>query len=115
MLEKRVVARPARGALAPRPSEERVLGVTATPAEGGDGRFLGAVALFSDLTEIRRLEGRVALARHLADLGQVSAGAAHEFRNAAAAIDGYADLALRSADPSALAEYVRRSAARRRR
>lgn len=86
---------------------ERILGVTATPAEGGDGRFLGAVALFSDLTEIRQLEGRVALARHLADLGQVSAGAAHEFRNAAAAIDGFADLALRSADPERSAEYVR--------
>lgn len=89
------------------PSGERVLGVTATPAEGGDGRFLGAVALFSDLTEIRELEGRVALARHLADLGQVSAGAAHEFRNAAAAIDGFADLALRSADPDRSAEYVK--------
>jgi PAS domain S-box-containing protein len=87
--------------------EERVLGVTATPAEGADGRFLGAIALFSDLTEIRELEGRVALARHLADLGQVSAGAAHEFRNAAAAIDGFADLALRSTDPERAAEYVR--------
>ena len=87
--------------------EERVLGVTSTPAEGADGRFLGAVALFSDLTEIRELEGRVALARHLADLGQVSAGAAHEFRNAAAAIDGFADLALRSTDPERAAEYVR--------
>jgi signal transduction histidine kinase len=86
---------------------DRILGVTATPAEGGDGRFLGAVALFSDLTEIRQLEGRVALARHLADLGQVSAGAAHEFRNAAAAIDGFADLALRSSDPERSAEYVR--------
>ncbi len=89
--------------------EERILGVTATPAEGGDGRFLGAVALFSDLTEIRRLEGRIALVRHLADLGEVSAGAAHEFRNAAAAIDGYADLALRvhAAEPDRAAEYVR--------
>jgi signal transduction histidine kinase len=89
--------------------EERILGVTATPAEGGDGRFLGAVALFSDLTEIRRLEGRVALVRHLADLGEVSAGAAHEFRNAAAAIDGYADLALRAyvAEPDRAADYVR--------
>ena len=87
--------------------EERVLGVTATPAEGADGRFLGAVALFSDLTEIRELEGRVALARHLADLGQVSAGAAHEFRNAAAAIDGFADLALRASDPERSSEYVR--------
>ena len=62
---------------------------------GADGRFLGVLALFTDLSDVRRLEARVALARHLADLGEVSAGAAHEFRNAAAAIDGYADLALR--------------------
>jgi signal transduction histidine kinase len=75
---------------------ERVLGLTVTPAAGADGRFLGVLALFSDLTEIRLLEARVALARHLADLGEVSAGAAHEFRNAAAAIDGFADLAMRS-------------------
>ena len=74
---------------------ERVLGVTATAAMGADGRFLGVLALFTDLSEVRRLEARVALARHLADLGEVSAGAAHEFRNAAAAIDGYADLGLR--------------------
>ncbi len=80
---------------------ERVLGVTATPATGADGRFLGVLALFSDLSEVRRLEARVALARHLADLGEVSAGAAHEFRNAAAAIDGFADLALRSPDRAA--------------
>ena len=78
-----------------RGEEERVVGVTATPAMGGDGRFLGVLALFSDVSEVRRLEARVALARHLADLGKVSAGAAHEFRNAAATIDGFADLALR--------------------
>jgi PAS domain S-box-containing protein len=77
-----------------RGGEERVLGVTATAAMGADGRFLGVLALFTDLSEVRRLESRVALARQLADLGEVSAGAAHEFRNAAAAIDGYADLAL---------------------
>jgi PAS domain S-box-containing protein len=78
-----------------RADEEKVIGVTAMPAAGADGRFLGVLALFSDVSEIRRLEARVALARHLADLGNVSAGAAHEFRNAAAAIDGFADLALR--------------------
>jgi signal transduction histidine kinase len=107
VLEKRVVAGRREVRWRQDADDERVLGVTATPAEGGDGRFLGAVALFSDLTEIRRLEAGVALARHLADLGQVSAGAAHEFRNAAAAIDGYADLALRASDDERTAEYVR--------
>jgi signal transduction histidine kinase len=89
---KTVERREARWA---REGGERVLGVTATAAMGADGRFLGVLALFTDLSDVRRLEARVALARHLADLGEVSAGAAHEFRNAAAAIDGYADLALR--------------------
>jgi PAS domain S-box-containing protein len=85
--------------------EMRSFGVTVTPAEGADGRFLGVLALFTDLTEMRRLEARIALTRHLSDLGQVSAGAAHEFRNAAAAIDGFADLALRS--PDRAAEHLR--------
>ncbi|MEP6992872.1 MAG: ATP-binding protein [Acidobacteriota bacterium] len=107
VLQKRVVAGRQEVHWRRETEPERVLGVTATPAEGADGRFLGAVVLFSDLTEIRLLEGRVALVRHLADLGQVSAGAAHEFRNAAAAIDGFADLALRSPDPARAAEYVR--------
>lgn len=84
---------------------EKTLGVTATPAEGADGRFLGVMALFTDLTEVHRLEARVALAHHLADLGEVSAGAAHEFRNAAAAIDGFADLALRQ--PERAAEHLK--------
>jgi PAS domain S-box-containing protein len=81
--------------------EQRVVGVTVTPASGADGRFLGVLALFSDLSEVKRLEARVALARHLADLGEVSAGAAHEFRNSAAAIGGFADLALRHPDRAA--------------
>jgi PAS domain S-box-containing protein len=87
-----------------RGGEERTLGVTVAPATAGDGRFLGALALFTDLTEVKRLEARVALARHLAGLGEVSAGAAHEFRNAAAAIDGFADLALRR--PERAAEFL---------
>ncbi len=84
---------------------ERVIGVMATPATGGDGRFLGVLALFTDVSEVRQLEARVALARHLADLGNVSAGAAHEFRNAAAAIDGFAELALRH--PERAAEHLK--------
>jgi len=88
-----------------RGEEPRSFGVTVTPAEGADGRFLGVMALFTDLTEVRRLEARVALTRHLSDLGQMSAGAAHEFRNAAAAIDGFADLALRS--PERAGEHLK--------
>jgi hypothetical protein len=47
VLEKTRRRRPPRGPLAAELRRGARLGVTATPAEGGDGRFLGAVALFS--------------------------------------------------------------------
>lgn len=68
------------------------LGVTVSTlpetAPGGGGAF----CLFSDLTEIRGLQERVRLKENLVSLGQMSAGIAHEFRNALATILGYARL-----------------------
>ncbi len=73
------------------------LGVTVSgPPEGGGG----ALCLFSDLTEIRTVQDRVALKENLARLGQLSAGIAHEFRNSLATILGYARLAGREAGSS---------------
>src|SRR5262249_14980094 len=45
--------------------------------------------LFTDLTPIRNLENRVRELQTLADLGEISTGIAHEFRNSLAAILGY--------------------------
>lgn len=76
------------------------LGVTvsALPAKAGHGG--GAFCIFSDLTEIRGLQERVRLRENLAGLGAMSAGIAHEFRNALATILGYARLIDREARPA---------------
>src|SRR5262249_35293446 len=75
------------------------LGVTVSPAAGGIGTTPGALVLMSDLTEIRQVQEQVRLRENLAAVGHLSAGIAHEFRNALGTILGYARLPERSTDP----------------
>jgi two-component system sensor histidine kinase PilS (NtrC family) len=71
----------------------RHLGLSLSPIQTPAGR-LNAV-LFTDLTEMKRLKRAVELRRHLAQLGEVSAGIAHEFRNNMGAVMGYARLVVK--------------------
>jgi signal transduction histidine kinase len=73
----------------------QTIGLTTVPLIGEQQQFLGVLALFTDLTHIRGLESRVREMQTLADLGEISAGIAHEFRNSLAAILGYLRLAKR--------------------
>jgi signal transduction histidine kinase len=57
----------------------------------------GALCLITDITEVMRLREQVALKRNLESLGEMSAGLAHEFKNAMAALHGYAQF-LQSID-----------------
>jgi nitrogen fixation/metabolism regulation signal transduction histidine kinase len=57
----------------------------------------GALCLITDITEVTRLREQVALKRNLESLGEMSAGLAHEFKNAMAALHGYAQF-LQSID-----------------
>ena len=71
------------------------LGVTTVPLRGSDDHTIGVLALFTNLTPIRELEDRVRAMQTLADLGEMAAGVAHEFRNSLSTISGYLKLALR--------------------
>ena len=73
----------------------QTVGLTTVPLIGEQQQFLGVLALFTDLTHIRGLESRVREMQTLADLGEISAGIAHEFRNSLATILGYLRLAKR--------------------
>lgn len=75
------------------------LGVTAVPLIDAAGETLGTLALFTDLTPVKDLEARVRTMQTLADLGEISAGIAHEFRNSLSTILGYLRLARRSPLP----------------
>jgi two-component system, NtrC family, nitrogen regulation sensor histidine kinase GlnL len=72
--------------------ERRHLGVTISPIRKGDEKINGAICLLSDLTELAALQQQVQLKENLAALGELSAGIAHEFKNALATISGYAQM-----------------------
>jgi len=68
----------------------RRLGVTVAPIELPPERGPhGALCLLTDITEVTELREQVALKNNLESLGEMSAGLAHEFKNAVAALQGY--------------------------
>jgi PAS domain S-box-containing protein len=82
-----------------RRGSHRLLDVGTIPLFDPSGSFLGMLVLLNDLTELRQLESRVRELQALADLGEISAGIAHEFRNSLATILGYLKLARRGEIP----------------
>ena len=79
---------------------DSMIGLSTVPLINDRGEFLGLMALFTDVTHIRRLEDRVRDQQALADLGEMSAGIAHEFRNALSTILGYLRLSRRQELPA---------------
>jgi two-component system sensor histidine kinase HydH len=72
--------------------DSRLLGVTISPIRKGTEKINGAICLITDLTELAALQQQVQLKENLAALGELSAGIAHEFKNALATISGYAQM-----------------------
>lgn len=89
--------------------ETHILGVSISPFHAPTGESDGALCLLTDLTEVHRLQEQVRMKEHLAALGSMAAGIAHEFKNSLATISGYAQL-LRDAglpeENRALAERI---------
>ena len=74
----------------------QLIGLTTVPLVDPSERFLALLALFTDLTPYRELEARVRDLQTLADLGEIAAGIAHEFRNSLSTMLGYLKLARRA-------------------
>ncbi|MCA1816997.1 MAG: PAS domain-containing protein [Acidobacteria bacterium] len=71
----------------------RRLGVTVAPIDPQPGApSRGALCMLTDITEVAELREALATKRNLESLGEMSAGLAHEFKNALAALHGYAQL-----------------------
>jgi signal transduction histidine kinase len=82
------------------PSHElRQLGVTISPIQNSANEVTGAICLLSDLTELAALQKQIHMKENLAALGELSAGIAHEFKNALATISGYAQMIRSEAQP----------------
>jgi two-component system sensor histidine kinase AtoS len=59
---------------------------------GREGKIIGALAIFQDITELKALEERLRQADRLAALGTLSAGLAHEIKNPLSAIKTFVQL-----------------------
>lgn len=70
----------------------RTLGVSLSPIGRGYKDIQGALCLVSDVTELNDLKERVRVRENLANLGEMAAGIAHEFKNSLATIHGFAQL-----------------------
>ncbi len=82
------------------------LGVTVSPLFGHDKELHGAIALFTDISDVVALEEQVRLKDGLARLGELTAGLAHELRNGLATVHGYCRLIDMSRVPEEYRPYV---------
>ncbi|HYB12078.1 MAG TPA: PAS domain-containing protein, partial [Myxococcota bacterium] len=57
------------------------IGISCAPLQGANGRRIGAVAIFQDLSEIKELQRHVSQTERMASIGQLAAGVAHEINN----------------------------------
>ncbi|MBD3219586.1 MAG: PAS domain S-box protein [candidate division Zixibacteria bacterium] len=78
--------------------KEKVLGISGSPVYDHKGRLVGAILLLADLTEVRRLQTEIAFKEKMAAVGEMSAGLAHEMRNAMMAIVGYSKILKKGVD-----------------
>lgn len=67
---------------------EIFLGFTASPMKDAEGKVIGRVVIFQDLTPVKQMQERIRIADRLAGVGELAAGLAHEIRNPLASIAG---------------------------
>lgn len=84
----------------------RTLGLTAHPLRRDDDSVRGFLVLFTDLTAARREAASRQLAESLSQLGELSAGVAHELRNGLATLRGYLGLIARDPNADAVAGHL---------
>ena len=85
------------------------LGVTISPIRRNNQQQVrGAICLLTDLTEMAALQQQMQLKENLAALGELSAGIAHEFKNALATISGYAQMIAAEELTGETAEHAER-------
>jgi PAS domain S-box-containing protein len=97
--EKKLIERGETGYITP--SGKRIwLGLTLSPLKESEGRAIGQILIFTDLTHLKAFEAQLALRDKLSTLGELSAGIAHELRNPMGVIAGYTKLLSKKVDNS---------------
>jgi two-component system sensor histidine kinase PilS (NtrC family) len=77
-----------------------VLGCSISFLKDSQGKRIGDILVFQDLTEIKKLEHHLETNRRLAFVGEMAAGLAHEMRNPLASISGSIQILRKGLDLS---------------
>ncbi len=85
---------------------ERTLGVTAHPLRRDDHEVRGFLVMFADLTEAQKEMKQRQLVDSLSQLGELTAGVAHEMRNGLATLRGYLTLIDRDPKQESILDYL---------
>ncbi len=88
------------------PGGERILGVTAHPLRRDDAALRGFLVIFADLTEVQKELQERRLVDSLSQLGELTAGVAHEMRNSLATLRGYLTLVERGRGSESIGDYL---------
>jgi PAS domain S-box-containing protein len=83
----------AEAVLLARGEEERAVAASAAPIVNAEGQVIGAVLVFQDVTDKRKLEAEMLKASRIESLGLLSGGIAHDFNNILTGILGNVSLA----------------------
>ena len=75
-------------------SEEspKYIRLRSAPLLGEDSRELGTEVLFTDETQLRKLQTQIKTSEKMATIGELAAGIAHEIRNPLGAMKGFAEI-----------------------
>ncbi|MBI5633210.1 MAG: PAS domain S-box protein [Nitrospirae bacterium] len=82
-------------ALISKDGNERSIAESGAPILDEEGQIIGAVLVFRDITEKRRMEDELLKARNIESLGILAGGIAHDFNNILVGILGNVSLAVR--------------------
>jgi PAS domain S-box-containing protein len=85
--------------LVARDGRERVIADSGAPIYDPESRVVGAVIVFRDITEKRKMEQELLKARQLESIGVLAGGIAHDFNNLLTAILGNISLAKLMSQP----------------
>ncbi|OGR62251.1 MAG: hypothetical protein A2X31_11885 [Elusimicrobia bacterium GWB2_63_22] len=76
----------------PFPGGSRHVNIIKTPLKNVNGQTIGLLGIARDITDLKRMEAELALAKAAEEVSKVARPMAHDFNNALAAINGYATL-----------------------